>query len=201
MSNATLSSFRTVAVATSPDRAKIIDVILAAFESDPVARWMLPADAAYRSVFKPLIAALGGGAFDHHSVYHTPDFSGAALWLPPGVDPDEAAIGTLVEHTLEGAARETMFSIFEQMGRAHPSGPHWYLPFIGVVPGYQGHGIGTALLEASLVQCDREGLPAYLESTNPRNVPLYERFGFRVSGEIQAGDCPALMPMIRPRRL
>src|SRR5687767_6551887 len=42
-------------------------------------------------------------------------------------------------------------------------------PFIGVEPARQGRGLGAALLRAQLAVCDQAGLPAYLESSNPRN--------------------------------
>jgi len=45
--------------------------------------------------------------------------------------------------------------------------------------------------------CDEEGLPAYLESSNPRNISLYRRFGFEAVGEIRVGNIPALVPMLR----
>jgi GNAT superfamily N-acetyltransferase len=48
--------------------------------------------------------------------------------------------------------------------------PHWYLPLIGVDPAHQGKGHGDALMAYALQQCDRDHLPAYLESTNPRNI-------------------------------
>jgi hypothetical protein len=44
---------------------------------------------------------------------------------------------------------------------------------------------------------DETGLPAYLESSNPRNIPLYERFGFELLGVIQGGDFPPITPMLR----
>lgn len=84
------------------------------------------------------------------------------------------------------------------MGLHHPSEPHWYLPLIGVEPAQQGGGRGAVLMREALARCDRDGLPAYLESTNPRNIPFYERFGFRPVGEIQAGNGPKLTPMWRP---
>jgi hypothetical protein len=49
-----------------------------------------------------------------------------------------------------------------------------------------------------LARADRDGLPAYLEASAPRNRALYERHGFEVVGEIQAGDSPPLWPMLRP---
>jgi hypothetical protein len=38
------------------------------------------------------------------------------------------------------------------------------------------------------------------ESTNPRNVPLYERHGFERLGTIQSGSSPPLFPMLRRPR-
>jgi len=56
------------------------------------------------------------------------------------------------------------------------------------------------LLQTAIARCDAEGLPAYLESTNPRNRPLYERHGFEAVGEIRIGDCPPIVPMLRRAR-
>ena len=50
-------------------------------------------------------------------------------------------------------------------------------------PAHQGTGIGTALLEPVLATCDRDGVPAYLESSKEANVPYYERFGWKVTAK------------------
>jgi ribosomal protein S18 acetylase RimI-like enzyme len=71
------------------------------------------------------------------------------------------------------------------------------LPLIGVEPIHQGRGLGNALMENVLKRCDEERLPAYLESTNPRNIPFYERLGFRRVGAIQVGTSPVVVPMLR----
>jgi GNAT superfamily N-acetyltransferase len=86
------------------------------------------------------------------------------------------------------------------MGRYRPQEPHWYLPFIGVEPSRQGRGLGGALLRSALARVDSEGLPAYLESTNPRYRPLHERHGFEAIGEIRIGTCPSIVPMLRRAR-
>jgi len=86
------------------------------------------------------------------------------------------------------------------MGSYHPTEPHWYLPFIGVDPARQGNGHGSALMEHALTRCDREQKLAYLESSNPRNIPLYQRHGFEVLGTIQVGSSPPLAPMLRRPR-
>ena len=90
--------------------------------------------------------------------------------------------------------------LFSQIGRARPQQPHWYLPSLGVDPAHQGQGVGGALLRAALERCDREGAASYLESSSPRNVPLYERHGFEVQGEIRYGSSPPVIPMLRSAR-
>jgi hypothetical protein len=43
-------------------------------------------------------------------------------------------------------------------------------------------------------------MPAYLEATSARNLPLYQRHGFEALGTIQAGDSPVITPMLRRPR-
>jgi ribosomal protein S18 acetylase RimI-like enzyme len=86
------------------------------------------------------------------------------------------------------------------MGGYHPTEPHWYLPLIGVDSAHQGRGYGSALLRHALRQCDQDNVAAYLESSNPANVPLYERHGFVVLGTTQVGSSPPFIPMLRAAR-
>ncbi len=144
--------------------------------------------------------AFGGGAFAHRAAHCTDDYAGAALSLPPNVHPEEDAVAELWKRTVSGPILSDVFAVFEQMVKFHPNEPHWYLPLIGVDPAHQGRGYGGALLKHALQQCDRDHTPAYLESTNPRNIPLYQRHGFEVLGTIQAGASPTLVPMLRRPR-
>ena len=66
----------------------------------------------------------------------------------------------------------------------HPRAPHHYLRVIGCDPDKQGRGVGSALLAPALARCDERGEPAYLESSNERNLPFYRRHGFEVTGEV-----------------
>ena len=93
-----------------------------------------------------------------------------------------------------------MVAAFGQFEAHHPHGAHWYLPLIGVDPARQGHGYGSALLRHALARCDRDGVPAYLEATGPRNRALYERHGFAAVGTIRAGAWPPIWPMVRRPR-
>jgi ribosomal protein S18 acetylase RimI-like enzyme len=86
------------------------------------------------------------------------------------------------------------------MARYHPDGPHWYLPMIGVDPARQGRGYGAALMRHATQIFDRDGAVAYLESSNARNIPLYQRHGFEVLGTVQVGSSPEIVPMLRMPR-
>jgi ribosomal protein S18 acetylase RimI-like enzyme len=103
-----------------------------------------------------------------------------------------------MEKSVDKGRLPEIFAVLEQMAHFHPGEPHWYLPLIGVDPGVQSRGLGSALLRHVLARCDRERVPAYLESTNPRNSSLYERFGFQAIGRIQTSSSPAIIPMLRP---
>jgi GNAT superfamily N-acetyltransferase len=190
----------TVRTMTPGEETRAIDVIVLAFAADPMARWTWPNAQQYLAAMPRMARAFGGRAFIHGSAYATGDYAGAALWLPPGVEPDESGLNEVMESTLAPAQLEHGPAIFEQMAQYHPHEPHWYLPLIGVDPAHQSRGHGDALMAYALERCDRDGVPAYLESTNPRNVSLYRRHGFEPIGAIQAGSSPTLVPMLRKPR-
>ena len=53
----------------------------------------------------------------------TPDLSGAALWLPPGVGADEEAMGPHLDRTVDPAKLEAVQAVMEQMEHHHPAEP------------------------------------------------------------------------------
>lgn len=186
--------------ATEANHEQAVAVIVLAFAADPVARWVYPDPHQYLSHFPEVVRAFGGNVFEHGTGYYVDGFSGAALWLPPDVQPREEEMGALLQQTVSEQNQEEVFAVLEQMGSYHPTEPHWYLPLIGVDPMQQGKGYGSALMAHALIPCDREQKLAYLESSNPRNIPLYKRHGFEVLGTIQVGSSPPVFPMLREPR-
>ena len=96
----------------------------------------------------------------------------------------------LIQRTVPEKAREDLLSILDQLGSFHPSKPPWYSSLIAVDPAHQRKGHGSALMKHALIPCDKENKFAYLESTNPTNIPLYERYGFEVAGKLEVGTAP-----------
>jgi GNAT superfamily N-acetyltransferase len=176
-----------------------------AFHEDPLMRWVLPDVKARTRALPTLFAALtryhylpGGGVEVAEREYH---IGAAALWAPPGRW-RETRIETLrMMPRICWALRDrlsTFQGVLEATERIHPDEPHWYLAIIGSQPEARGKGFTQALLRARLDHCDATNTPAYLESTNPENVPYYERFGFQVTREFRSNGSPPLWAMWRP---
>ena len=189
-----------IMTATVADQEHAIDALTLAFSADPACRWAWPESRQYLASFPRFARAFAGQAFEQGTAYRVADYSGAALWLAPGVQPDEEAVMQVLQASVAEEILGDLLEVFEQMGSFHPSEPHWYLPLVGVDPARQGGGSGSELLRHALAACDRDGTPAYLESTNARNIPLYERHGFEVLGTIRVGDSPPISPMLRRAR-
>jgi ribosomal protein S18 acetylase RimI-like enzyme len=191
----------TIKKVATTERDTAVKAIVEAFSSDPAARWMYPDSQQYWQHFPSFVEAFAGAAFEHGSADLVDGYLAAALWLPPGIHPDEEAMSKLIRTTVPENDQANVFAIFEQMDRHHPAQPHWYLPMIGVDPAHQGKGYGSALLQHALARCDREDKLAYLESTSPSSVRLYQRHGFELLGTIQVGSSPQLFSMIRKPRV
>jgi GNAT superfamily N-acetyltransferase len=185
-----------ITVVTEQERSRVFASLLLSFSTDPLLRWLWPEALDYMNC-TPAFDAFSAGAIGHGSAYRAENFEGAALWFPPGYGPDDEAFFSFLEKTIRPEVREDVFHVFEAMEEYHPSEPCWYLPVIGVDPACQGLGIGAALMKHSMLRPDEEGVPAYLESSNPRNISLYQRHGFEVMGEIQFGSSPTISPMLR----
>jgi ribosomal protein S18 acetylase RimI-like enzyme len=171
-------------------------VLVLAFTHDPIVRWQYPEPAQYLRLFPDFVRAFGGSALRQETARYVGEHAGVALWLPPGTDLDHAAI----DATLPVARKAEIAAVLEELASYHPSEPHWYLPLIGVDPVYHRKGYGAMLLDDTLHRCDRDHVAAYLESTNPANIPLYQRHGFTLLGTVQVGSSPPLFPMLRPAR-
>ena len=117
---------------------------------------------------------------------------GAALWQPPGA-PQGLPLGhmlrmALVAPSIFGFSRTLRaLATGAAVDGAHPAKPHYYLAYLGVHPALQGRGIGAALLAPVLARADAERMPCYLENSNARNLPFYERAGFRTVRELRVG--------------
>lgn len=166
-------------VATERDLESATELLTNAFASDPVWGWAFPDRADLETWWRFHI----GSALRFPWVWVLGDFAAVAMWIPPGASELTEEEGERVEAMITGLVgprAPQVMELLERFESSHPPGPpHYYLSLLGTDPARRGHGYGMALLEDNLAVIDAEGMPAYLESSNPDNDPRYERRGFR----------------------
>lgn len=189
-----------VRVAERSEKDEVLNTLMLAFSTDPCLRYLLWTPRALFTGFRRFATAMGGAGLAAGTAWLAEDGAAAALWLPPGVESDRDAMMAVIGELAREEKLPVLGEVGDTMAQYHPHEPHWYLAMIGVDPARQGRGLGSAILKESLRRCDEDGAIAYLESSNPKNVPLYERHGFEVMGFVQPGDFPGLYPMIRQPR-
>ena len=195
----------TVRRAARDETQRLAATLARAFDSDPQMQWVLPDDSRRVPIaergFELYLRRLW---FDQDECYTTDGVAGVAIWNLPG----QWHVSILGQLRLLPAMTRIYRRFLPRVVRAitalesnHPHERHYYLPFVGVDPDWQGRGIGSALLRPVLDRCDRESMAAYLEASTPRNRALYERHGFEVIEEFQLGSgAPPLWRMWRTPR-
>jgi GNAT superfamily N-acetyltransferase len=182
------------------DVPRIASTLARAFFDDPVFRWAYADDGRRYELLPGFFSLFTQTLKRHDEIYVTREGTGAALWAPPGqaAVPEEQAdeFGRRLEE-MSGVDAERLFALTKLIDEHHPPGSYYFLQFMGVEPPSQGRGIGSALLAQMLERCEREGMRAYLDATSPHNKRLYERHGFRASGEYAPEGGPPLWPMWR----
>jgi GNAT superfamily N-acetyltransferase len=181
----------TVRKAEARELEALAGVLARAFHDDPVFMWGVKDRADRLSLFRRSFGLyLRRLWLKQDECYTTENVAGAAVWELP----DQWKVGAVDQLRLLPSMLATYGRLLPRVMRAlavlesnHPTEPHYYLPVVGVDPGWQGRGLGSALIRPVLDRCDDERLPAYLEATSPRNRALYERHGFEVTEELLVG--------------
>jgi ribosomal protein S18 acetylase RimI-like enzyme len=195
--------------ASNPRRATLDDVIplsrlfTSAFMDDPVFDYMVrPGEkrrAALATFFNGMFTARD---IPQNEVWMSNDGNACVSWLPSGAR--RGASGIRILKWLPWSYRVFGFERFgramaiqEAMERNHPKEPHFYLAFIAVSPEFQGAGLGSRILKATLEKIDAVGMSAYVENSRERNTLFYQRAGFVAQSNISPEGAPPLLAMWR----
>jgi len=189
--------------ATPLDADTAATILTEAFSTDPFMTYLwpdperpeFPNPVAVRAFMDTAFAA-----FISHGHCYVIDDRAAALWSPPGIEADKAAVGDIFAEYGDPAIMETAVPKFAVMHECHPDEPHFYLADIGATDAARGQGLGSALIERVLEVCDRDGFHAHLDATSKRSRALYQRHGFTLVEEIEFAPDVSLYPMTRTPR-
>ena len=198
----------TIRPATAADRATLTNSLASAFGEDPLFTWMAGVgpnqsiEPKLRSVFNTFLKL--DLVRDEHLVFMDEDGIGVAIWKAP--NKWKMSNGDMLRALPSmlrsfGTKATRMMGAFNAIEKVHPKEEHYYLEALGTRQDMQSKGVGSAVIRDMLERCDREGVPAYLESSNVRNVPFYARHGFEATGEIVVGKgAPTVTAMWREPR-
>jgi ribosomal protein S18 acetylase RimI-like enzyme len=192
--------------ATDADAGLLSPLFAAAFQTDPIFDWIArPGVKRAQALEQFFFWLLKTRAIPFGETWMSEGV--AAAWLPPDAP---ASPGGFFEQ-LRLMPMFVRLCGFPRLGRGsamgnameqnHPHDRHFYLAFIAVAPRLQGMGLGGAMMEANLRRIDETGVAAYLENSNPKNMRLYERFGFVTRRNIAPPGAPPLMAMWRPGQI
>ncbi len=172
---------RPILKANSAEYAAVIATLSDAFMTDPAFTYILPSEAARAKALPKLFALMVAADAKAGSVIRSSKDEAAALWRNPGMAKDEGGTSLgLILNMLRifgfGVARAGACA--DALTAHFPEGRYHYFHFVGVRSAHQGKGWGGAIIREGLARADADGLPTWLETATPENVPLYQRLGF-----------------------
>lgn len=174
--------------ATPADLDTMSRALAAAFATDPPLSWFIPDERRREVLLRRYFTRIAPVYMAAGAAWVSDDPPGAALWIAPGRWPlsarEQLAVAPTVARVF-GRWPHRLAAGFLALERGHPHVPHWYLDYVGVQPGAQGRGAGSALIRPMLERCDRDGVPAFLNAGSPRSRDLYLRHGFEVRSRFQ----------------
>jgi GNAT superfamily N-acetyltransferase len=193
-------------VATAADHDRVTEIITLAFAEDPVWGRTLRKPGGQPEGMADFWRLWILGALRYPWVWLWNEGEAASVWIPPGGTEmsveQEDALGTLAASKLGETGATYLARVIALFDANHPHGEaHYYLSLLATHPAHRGRGAGMALLADNLARIDAEGLPAYLESSNPANDHRYQRLAFQRIGHFTLpDDGPIVTTMWRAAR-
>jgi ribosomal protein S18 acetylase RimI-like enzyme len=178
---------KTARLATKSDADRLSETLTRAFMDDPLIAYFFPDLATREGRLRRMFKLIFDMGEPFGACHVTPNFEAAILWRPPSQF--HIPYWQYLTHGLEllgifGTNALNVALAMNQIESAHPKPPNWYLQAVGTDPEHQGKGFGGVVIRHHLKRCDEQNEACYLESSKRENIPIYERLGFVVTGEL-----------------
>lgn len=177
--------------ATYKDKPRIVDILASSFQDNQSVNYIAKQDNKRAKRIRNLMAYSFEVCYLFGEVFLTEDKKACALILYPDKKKTTLKSTLLdiqliiscigIENVRKALSREAKIS------KLQPKDHSWYLWFIGVDPKYQNHGIGSELLNNIIAENEKKKRGVYLETSTRKNLPWYDKFGFKIYNELDLG--------------
>lgn len=203
MRNPTAGSAVTdVRAATTTDRAATVETAVRAFAVDAAIRSFFPDDAAYDRQATAFYTYLFEKRVAGGEIWMTREAEAISIWEgPAGGTMSRDAVSALWSTATRDMGMQASARLvrYDREVQGHlPDRPYWYLGVLAVHPDHQGRGLSRAVIRPVQERADRDGVPIVLETSEIRNLRLYEYYGFAVIDEFEVA--PDVTSWIMERR-
>jgi ribosomal protein S18 acetylase RimI-like enzyme len=190
--------------AEATNRSRIIALIVDAFRTDPLLRWVWPDDARYAHCapdFFGLLVDLRRAAGEVWVIEDEDYVAAAALWNPPGglYVPAPSGVWDELRAGFTDQERHRWDLNDDAFAEQLETRTHWYLGVLATAQSHRRRGLGAAVVAPMLGAADRTGTTALLETANEANLSFYRSLAFEVADEARLPDGgPQVWLMVRP---
>ena len=169
------------------DVPRICDILSDAFHNDPMWQYLIPNEQTRSKILHKFFMLMVKYSLIYGEGYKIGyPAQGVAIWLNPKQQKifltglrKMGGIKLLHYWKYINKLRKTD-RVNSKLHKKYAPKMHQYLFLLAIDPKSQGKGYAASLIRPQLQKFDRENVPVYLETNNPRNVPIYEHFGFKV---------------------
>lgn len=177
--------------ATLNDRELVADILTRSFIDNKSVNYIIKQDEKREQRIRDLMEY----SFDicnlFGDVFISDDRNGCALIVMP--DRKKVTINAIlldIKMALSVIGLSNIKKVISResaINKIHPGKAIYYLWFIGVQPSEQGHGVGSQLLNEIIQKGISEKKTICLETSTLKNIPWYDKHGFKIYREMDFG--------------
>lgn len=173
------------------DKNRVVDILSKSFDDNKSVNYIIQQDAKRKQRIRNLMAYSFDLCHSFGDVFISDNKKGCALLLAP--DKKKTTISTILWDIKLALSAIGLPNIMRAMKReaaikkVHPDEKIYYLWFIGVDDSEQGKGIGSDLMNSIIKESSLQNRTICLETSTIKNLPWYEKFGFKTYRELDFG--------------
>lgn len=173
------------------DKSLVVEILTSSFDDNKSVNYIIKQDSKRVERIKSLMDYSFEMCYRFGEVFLTDDKRGCALILMP--DKKKTSLNSILldvkfifsgiglSNVKKALTRETKIKQLQLKGLMY------YLWFIGVSPNEQTQGIGSKLMAEVIEVGNSIQRPICLETSTLKNIPWYEKFGFKIYNELDLG--------------